>query len=285
MGLYGRLHKVLSDNSHSRSGSITKCVTGLQISAKKKTGDKVLTCRYELKYRISRSRARAIAAFIKPYLHLDKYARLRPSGDYPISSLYYDSDGLRLCRDTVEGRKNRFKLRIRIYSDDPKAPCFFEIKRRINNIILKDRARVTRKDIPLILSGRLPAGIYKQDQQILRQFQFYKDTLNARPLMLVRYDREAYEGDIAARVRITLDRNLHYKAATRPDVEIYGANWHRVPLNFVILEIKFTQRFPFWLSDMVKCFDLKQGAFSKYVSTIKQSNSLGSSSPIMMAGQ
>jgi hypothetical protein len=30
---------------------------------------------------------------------------------------------------------------------------------------------------------------------------------------------------------------------------------------------------------------LKQGAFSKYVSTIKQSNSLGASSPIMMMGQ
>jgi SPX domain protein involved in polyphosphate accumulation len=245
----------------------------------------VLGCRYELKYRISESRARAIAAFIKSYLHVDKYARTSPSGDYPISSLYYDSDGLRLCRDTIESKMNRFKLRVRTYSDDPKTPCFFEVKRRLNNVILKGRARVTKSDVPLILSGSLPEGIYKQDAQVLRQFQLYKDTINARPLMLIRYDREAYEGDTATRVRITFDRNLCYKAPTTPQVEVYGANWHRVPFNFVILEIKFTQKFPSWLSDLVRCFDLKQGAFSKYVSTIKQSNSLGASSPIMMMGQ
>lgn len=103
-------------------------------------------------------------------------------------------------------------------------------------------------------------------------------------MMLVRYDRQAYEGDTAVRLRVTFDRNLNYKAVTKPDLEVYGTNWHRVPLNFVILEIKFTQHFPFWLSDMVKCFNLKQGAFSKYVSTLKQSNSFGSSSPTIMAG-
>jgi len=245
----------------------------------------MLSCRYELKYRISESRARAIADFIKLYLHKDKYALSTPSGDYPISSLYFDSDGLRLCRDTIEGRMNRFKLRVRTYSDEPKSPCFFEVKRRINNVILKGRARVKKSDIPLILSGRLPDSVYKEDEQVLRQFQLYKDSLNARPLILVRYDRQAFEGDTTTRVRVTFDRNLHYKTVTTPEVEVYGANWHRVPLNFVVLEIKFTKQFPSWLSSMVKCFDLKQGAFSKYVSTIKQSNSLGASSPIMMMGQ
>ncbi len=278
------LTKVLTDNHNVSSGSITKNAMIAHKSPKKPPIDKVLSCRYELKYRISQSRAAAIAAFIRPYLHVDKYARTSPTGDYPISSLYYDSNGLRLCKDTMEGRKNRFKLRIRTYSDDPKTPCFFEVKRRVNCVIMKGRARVSKKDIPLILSGRIPEGTYKHDEQVLRQFQLYKDSLNARPLILVKYDRQAYEGDTATRVRVTFDRNLQYKTVTRPEVEVNGSNWHRVPLNFVVLEIKFTQKFPAWLSDMVKCFDLKQGAFSKYVSTIKQSNSLGASSPIMMAG-
>ena len=213
-------------------------------SPKKKRGGKLLVCRYELKYRISESRARSIAAFIRPYIHLDKYADSSPSGDYLISSLYYDSDGLRLCRDTLERRKNRFKLRIRTYSDEPGKPCFFEVKRRINSIIKKGRARVARDDIPCILSGHIPDGTCKKDEQILRQFQLYKDSLNARPLMLVRYNRQAFEGDTATHVRVTFDRNLHYKAVTSPVVEVHGPNWHRVPLNFVILEIKFTQKCP-----------------------------------------
>lgn len=273
-----------SNKSRSQKGRTDTTSAGILKSPKKKNTDKTLTCRYELKYRISESRARAIAAFIKPYIHEDKYARMSPTGDYPISSLYYDSNSLRLCRDTVEGRKNRFKLRIRTYSDELDTPCFFEVKRRINNVIMKGRARVKKEDIPMILSGRIPEKTYKQDEQVLRQFQLYKDSLNARPLMLIRYKRQAWEGDTATRVRITFDRDLHYKAVTTPQLEVYGPNWHWVPLNFVVLEIKFSQRFPAWLSSMVKCFDLKQGAFSKYVSTVKQSNSLGASSPVIVGG-
>jgi SPX domain protein involved in polyphosphate accumulation len=182
----------------------------------------------------------------------------------------------------MEGRMNRFKLRVRTYSDDPESPCFFEVKRRSNNVIMKGRARVNKKDIRQILAGRIPDKTYKEDVQVLRQFQLYKDSLNARPLILVRYNRQAWEGDTATRVRVTFDRDLCYKTVTTPEVEVNGPGWHRVPFNFVVLEIKFTSRFPAWLSNMVKCFDLKQTAFSKYVSTIKQSNSLGASSPIMM---
>ncbi|MCF7956331.1 MAG: polyphosphate polymerase domain-containing protein [Phycisphaerae bacterium] len=273
------------ENDRSHIQRTDKGVIGLPKSPKKKSSDKMLSCRYELKYRISEAHAGAIAAFIRPYLHRDKYALSTPSGDYPISSLYYDSDTLRLCKDTQEGRSNRFKLRVRTYSDEPGSPCFFEVKRRINNVILKGRARVKKDDIPMILSGRIPDSVYKEDEQVLRQFLLYKDSLNARPLMLIRYDRQAFEGDTTTRVRVTFDRNLHYKPVTTPEVEVYGPNWHRVPLNFVILEIKFTQRFPAWLSNMVKCFNLKQSAFSKYVSTIEQSNSLGASSPIMMMRQ
>jgi SPX domain protein involved in polyphosphate accumulation len=280
-----KLTKTTIDNSSSSVSRTDKSAVALRKSPKKKPADKVLSCRYEIKYRISETVAGAIAAYITPYLHVDKYARTQPTGDYPISSLYYDSDCLRLCRDTMDKRKNRFKLRIRTYSDEPGVPCFFEVKRRINNVILKGRARVKKDDIPFILSGRIPENTYKEDVQVLRQFQLYKDLLNARPLMLVRYNRQAWEGDTATRVRVTFDRDLSYKAVTGPNVEVNGPYWHRVPLNFVILEIKFTQRFPIWLSHMVKCFNLKQSAFSKIVSTVKQSNALGATSPIKMMGQ
>jgi hypothetical protein len=44
-----------------------------------------------------------------------------------------------------------------------------------------------------------------------------------------------------------------------------------VPLNFTIMEIKFTARYPAWLSEMVRIFDLKISAMSKYCSTMQQS--------------
>ena len=211
----------------------------------KKHDDNMLACRYELKYRISESKARAISKFISPYLHPDRYAKLQPDGTYPIVSLYFDSEALNLARETIEGKKNRFKLRIRSYSDDSQAPRFFEIKRRINNVIMKSRARVMQEDIEPVLVQKsiiLPSGV--SDGNTLRQFQLYVSTLNARPMVLVRYMREAYEGDSDNRVRITFDRKLCYNSTKELKVVMGGSGWRRVVMEFVILEIKFTSRYP-----------------------------------------
>jgi hypothetical protein len=158
--------------------------------------DQLLGCRYELKYRISESKAEAIAQFIKPYLHLDRYCKLRPSSAYPVATLYLDSRNLRLCRESLEGKKNRFKLRIRSYTDDPDYPYFFEIKRRLNTIIIKDRHRVMHRDVAPLLSGlSVRPQDYGTDGEMLRQFQLYMDGINAKPVICVRYVRQAYEDD------------------------------------------------------------------------------------------
>ncbi|MHC4237351.1 MAG: VTC domain-containing protein [Planctomycetota bacterium] len=243
-------------------------------------------CRYEMKYRIRETKARAIAQYIQSYISADKYARKRPGHEYPISSLYFDSDNLHLCNETIQGKKNRFKLRIRCYDDNPESFCFFEIKRRVNNIIIKDRARIPKTQIEDALQGRNPSiSLYKKDVKILDQFRFYTRTLCARPVVMVRYQRQAYEGDSSNRVRITFDRQLNFKAVDTPWVSIIGSGWCDVPMDFVILEIKFTERYPYWLTDMVKIFDLKQTAMSKYVSTVKQSCHMGYCAPTCLIGQ
>jgi len=240
----------------------------------------MLSCRYELKYRITEAKARALAAYVREYLPQDRYAQLRPEGQYPITSLYLDSNQLTLCRETLEKKKNRFKLRVRGYSDSPETPVFFEIKRRINNVIVKSRARAMHEHVPLVLAGReLPPVKFKTDLDALRQFQFYSRLLNVRPIVLVRYMREAYEGQGDNRVRVTFDRKLCYCATTEPRVRLGGPGWHPVPLDFVILEIKFTSRFPAWLSTMVQAFSLDWSAMSKYASCVRQSVMTGFSAP------
>ncbi len=75
-----------------------------------KQTDRTLRCRHELKYHISESKAEAIMQFIKPYLPLDRYCKLQRSRDYPIVSLYIDSTDLQLCKESLGGLKNRYKL-------------------------------------------------------------------------------------------------------------------------------------------------------------------------------
>jgi hypothetical protein len=236
--------------------------------------DRTLLCRYEMKYVISESRAAAIARFVEPYLKLDHYSRLQPTGFYPIVSLYLDSDDMRLCRESLRGVLNRFKLRVRSYTDDASYPRFFEIKRRTNTVIIKSRAKVNAQDVPALLSGRYvpPVHNYKTDVDAIRQFQLYMKCVGAKPLILIRYLRRAYEGDSENRVRVTFDRKLCYHVTNKPDVVLNGQSWqpHPASLNNVILEIKFTGRYPAWLGRMTEHFGLGARSMSKFATSVQK---------------
>ncbi len=96
--------------------------------------------RYECKYLIAPAAACEVRRFIRPFTQPDKHAARRPNHRSAVSSLYLDSRDLALYAQTVAGEKARFKLRVRTYSDDPASPAFFEVKKKLNNVILKRRA-------------------------------------------------------------------------------------------------------------------------------------------------
>jgi len=246
--------------------------------------DRTVKSRHEMKYLVSEAKAAAIAQFIRPYVQPDRYSKLQRGGSYPVVSLYLDSDNLQLCRESLTGQKNRFKLRIRSYTDELDYPRFFEIKRRVNNVIIKSRAQVSDRDVPTLLAGSpLPPQDYTTDEEALNQFQLYIKCIDAKPVVLVRYMRQAFEGDSETRVRVTFDRELCYKMTRAPQVRLEGTGWQRSSLTMgkVILEIKFTDRYPSWLTQMVKYFDLQQESISKYATSIRQSCSLGFCAPQM----
>ena len=234
--------------------------------------DTLLSSRYELKYRISESKAQAIREYIRNYLPMDRYARSHPDGQYPISSLYLDSDTLDLCRETLVGKANRFKLRIRAYDDAPSSPAFFEIKRRANKIVLKSRARVERKDLRAVFENPFMCSCRSgKDRKALEQFAYYKQAIQGKPVVLVRYMREPFEDDTDNRVRITFDRQLSYREMPDPEVFLNGNGWQPIPIPFVILEIKFTGRYPGWLHELIRVFNLNISSMSKYAASVRHS--------------
>lgn len=239
----------------------------------KEYGDRMLRSRYEMKYLISESKAEAIRQYIRSYMQPDRYSKLQQGGMYPIVSLYLDSEDLRLCRESLTGQKNRFKLRIRSYTDEPEYPRFFEIKRRINNVIVKSRARVMDKNVPALLAGLpLPPQSYKTDVDALNQFQFYVRSIHAGPAVLIRYMRQAFESDSENRVRVTFDRELCYSVTDKLEVRLGGSGWqyNTLTVGSVILEIKFTGSYPPWLTGMVEYLELMQQPISKYATSIQQ---------------
>jgi hypothetical protein len=238
----------------------------------------MLGCRFELKYLITEVEAAAIGRYVRAFMQPDRYSRLQRGGMYPIVSLYLDSPDLQLCRETLTGRKNRFKLRIRSYTDEPEYPRFFEIKRRVNRVIIKSRAAVMDEGVvSLLAGGRLQPQGYNTDETVLQQFQFYVASIGAGPIVLVRYTRQAFESTGRNRVRVTFDRGLCYKMTSRHSVRLSGPGWqhNELTIGHVILEIKFTGVYPPWLSRMSAQFNLDQRSVSKYATSIEQACALG----------
>jgi len=230
--------------------------------------------RFEAKYVISELEAEAIKDYMEPYVFIDPCAT--PNGDYPVNSLYLDSRDLRMFWSSETGEKNRFKLRIRSYSDNPAAPVFFEIKRRIDRIIMKQRACVGREYVSRILHhddiGRNML-VWPDDKEMenLYQFRDYMDMFAAVPCVMVRYLREAYMSNLEEPVRITFDRYLTCLPVERYNLAVWshGSAWRDLNDVPLILEIKFTDVVPSWLTQLVQRFHLSRDSFAKYVNCVK----------------
>jgi hypothetical protein len=249
--------------------------------------DRLQLQRFELKYLVPEPLALAVRKFVSSYLELDEHGVGRPQGAYPIHSLYLDSTSLRLYWDTINGNRNRFKLRLRFYGDQPESPVYFEIKRRVNAAILKQRAALRRGAVAGWLRGQFPEEsdfVFPGPETRLAMERFHElvTQLQARPIAHVAYWREAWINPADNSVRVTLDREVRFEPelARLPDMEM------RNPLSVfgqeVILELKFTGRFPNWFGELVRTFNLTQSSAAKYADGVTL---LGEDRLTAMAGQ
>jgi hypothetical protein len=235
--------------------------------------DKMQQQRFELKYIIKEDVALAVREFVSGYLEIDEYGATLHNFSYPVHSLYLDSDNLHLYHTTINGDKNRYKLRLRYYDNRSEAPIFFEIKRRMNNIIAKQRGGVRRDAVDWLLAGHLPepAHLVSRDprQQVaLQNFCKLTHDIRASPKAHIAYLREAWISPRDNSVRVTLDRAVrcepeplaHLNTRMTNPVVVFGKE--------VVLELKFTDRFPDWFKQLVRVFGLMQCGAAKYVDGI-----------------
>jgi hypothetical protein len=231
--------------------------------------DKLQPQRFELKYLVSEPAALAMRDFVRSYLVPDEFAARSPSLSYPNHSLYLDSDDLRLYWDVVNGSKNRHKLRLRFYNDQPDAPVFFEIKRRSDNAILKERGAVRREAVSSLLAGQLPAPghLASQNPKHLAALQHFCRLMHQNSATLkthVSYQREAWMNPVDNSVRVTFDREVRIAPQAEPVISTRMADPVMPWAGQVILELKFTSRFPNWFFEMVRLFNVMQCGVAKY---------------------
>ncbi|MCX6883333.1 MAG: polyphosphate polymerase domain-containing protein [Verrucomicrobia bacterium] len=236
--------------------------------------DKLQASRFELKYIIPEHVARALRDFVAGYLDIDEFGATQPNFSYPVHSLYLDSPNLSTFHWTINGDKNRYKLRLRFYDNQNESPVFFEIKRRLNNTIAKQRGGVRREFADRLLAGQLPEPSHllsKDPRQFsaLQNFSRLMSHLGARPMAHIFYMREAWISRYDNSVRVTMDREVLCDPEPCARFETKMVNPVRVFGDSVVLELKFTNRFPDWFKDLVRVFGLTQCGAAKYAEGVE----------------
>lgn len=235
--------------------------------------NKLQSSRYEYKYHVTAAQSERIYEFVRFYLQPDQFTPEGYNYGYAVHSLYLDSPDLYTCVATQKGAKNRFKLRVRFYDENPAHPVFFEIKRRQTQVILKQRAQVHRQYVDELLHGATPRRehLVRDDLKswkALYDFCELRDAIDARPAAYTSYLRAGYEPAEGNLVRVTFDRQIRAGRYTGTLSALDVDNWPLVHVPGVVLELKFTDRFPNWMQELTDIFELTRGSMPKYVECV-----------------
>ncbi len=230
--------------------------------------------RYEFKYLIDRTEEAWIREAAQTFTECDPFG---DNGVYDVCSLYYDTWDWRLALQTVEGVRNRMKIRIRCY-DFEDGPVFAENKSRVGTSICKSRAQMPREHWAMLSNSEPPPeegylAVKPSHQAEYDSFRNVLDTLDLRPRVWVKYEREAYTSTYGDGSRLTFDRDLQVQApqaesTDRPDPEAF--QMVQLAGKPIILELKFNNAFPSWMQHIVHRLGLQRVSCSKYVQGAEQ---------------
>lgn len=237
--------------------------------------------RYEFKYFVHNSKIDTLRNMILPFVKLDKYSSQMKDNHYTVRSIYFDTPDYDYYFEKIEGIKHRKKFRIRGYNSwEPNSTVFFEIKRKYEVPILKNRASASFDDICKLFQSHCVEPYISNNDKFpeavdnIKRFLFHFYNSSLRPVVLVIYEREAYLGLYDQKIRITFDKNL--RSVAFPSInELYSENRVRNTMrDHFILEVKFNDYYPSWMKPIVGILGLKRESASKYCMTIDSHNFL-----------
>jgi hypothetical protein len=235
------------------------------------------TSRFELKYIVDERQAAILREYMRGYLVPDPYAKPEEGNAYWVYSLYCDSPQLNLYKSSKEGHKNRFKLRIRFYDDNPRHPVFLEIKRRLGDVVKKERAGMQRDAVQKFLLGTqlkltdlLPGQNLEKVPTALNNFTSLYNSIGAMGCVYVYYHREAYVAPDNDAVRVTFDRKIQAGRFLHTNSLYPPQNGLLADIPGIVLELKFTDRYPIWMEELVGALNLWRIPMAKYVACVQK---------------
>ena len=215
--------------------------------------------RHEFKYLISRRDAELLKLRLPHVMERDPH--VGETGRYTIRSLYFDDFSASAYYEKLDGIAQRTKYRIRFYDYDPTL-LKLEKKEKIGDLTRKHAQTITKNDARA-LEYALAKGCPDNPTGLTEELRLACNTRGLRPRILVDYDRTPFVCR-AGNTRITLDENLR----TRPYVpHLFASPRAMTPVldpDQVILEVKFDDFLPGYLSDALADIPKDPMAISKF---------------------
>lgn len=212
--------------------------------------------RYEKKYLLSSIQYKLLTEAVKDEFKTDKYGRCT------ISNIYFDTPDYKLIRESLDKPVYKEKLRLRTYeTPDADSTAFIELKKKYKGIVYKRRVDMSYlKAIDYLYYNKIIENPTQIQKEIDYFISFHK---NITPAMFISYDRIATYGVKNSDLRITFDSNITWR---NNNLELTDGVWGNKLLSSdeVLMEIKFPNSLPLWLTHILDQLHIYQTSFSKY---------------------
>ena len=133
--------------------------------------EKMVHLRHEMKYPIDLLQYQVLQRKLRMLLKPDAHAEPK-THQYKIRNIYFDDLKETALFDKEAGVYRRKKYRIRIYNHSDSL-IKFERKSKVNQYILKESVRITRKEAEQIIAGSYDF-LAKSPQSLLKEFYTMK---------------------------------------------------------------------------------------------------------------
>lgn len=200
----------------------------------------------------------------------------RYNGSTDWSSLrttYLDTREHQCFKEHLQLLPVRKKIRIRQYGHSGKYEplCWIELKIKDRNMRLKRRFRCTPEHAARLLQGEdigrdIRAINTEQACSIYPVIHGMIQELGLRPVIRVDYDRLSFQNPEDPDVRVTVDREIQFRAATG---NLSGQ------LNGMVLELKYNGQRPSWMSALRTQLEIsRRRQYSKFARSMKKLDKL-----------
>ena len=213
--------------------------------------------RHEEKYYFPKDMMHNLETRLKVFANNDIHG---DKGTYSVYSIYFDDYSNTFMRDNENGVDPREKWRIRIY-DHKLDKIHLERKDKKNGLINKTTQEIGIDDYYSFVNNKYPSKINRSGENDLRCLFISKIISDGIiPVVGVEYERKAYVFQYN-HIRITIDYNI---SCVDNNFINYSQKYPLLGAGIALMEVKYHNRLPVHICDVIQAFDMQRIANSKY---------------------